>query len=157
MKNKFKDIIIRFFGGFSFATLIGFLINLIISASVGNGEFLAVMPVLATRFETELTAVFVQFMLTGLIGVTFAEGALIFNIAKWSFPLQFLVHFLVTAVIYIPFAILCWFPLKAGGIVFMIVNIIFTYALTWIIQYHVNRKNIAEINRKLEEVRNDSN
>ena len=157
MKNKFTDITNRFLGGFAFATLIGVLISLLISATEGNGSYIPVMPLLAERFSTELTAVFVQFLLIGMIGVTFAEGALIFHIARWSFPLQCIVHFLITAVIYVPFAWLCWSPLKTGGIIIMVVNILFTYSLSWVIQYRINLKNIEQINQKLKEVRNVGN
>ena len=157
MRTRIKDILIRFFGGFAFATFLGYLINMLISASIGGGEFLPVMPMLSIHFKTELMAVFVQFLLIGIIGVTFAEGALIFNIARWSFPLQCIIHFIVTAVIYIPFICFCWFPLKTSGILFMIANILFTYSLSWMIQYHINRRDVEKINQKLEEVRNDSN
>ena len=157
MKNRLYDIVVRFLGGFAFATFLGFLINLLISASIGNGEYLPVMPMLSAHFETELAAVFAQFLMIGMIGVTFSEGALIFNIARWSFPLQCIIHFLITAIIYIPFVCFCWFPLKTGGVLIMIANILFTYSLSWVIQYRVNRRNIAKINEKLKEVRNDGN
>ncbi len=157
MKNIVSDILIRFIGGFSIATLIGCSVNMIISASIGGGEYLPVMPMLAEHFDTELAAVLVQFLMIGMIGVTFAEGALIFNIARWSFLLKYVVHFLITAVVYIPFVGLCWFPLETDGILIMVINILFTYVVVWLIHYSINRKNIAEINKKLEEVRNVGN
>ncbi|MFC4547766.1 DUF3021 domain-containing protein [Paenactinomyces guangxiensis] len=61
-------------------------------------------------FVSEMTAVIVQILLTGIIGVTFATSSFIFNIVKWSLLKQYIVHFCITALVWIPIVMLLWMP-----------------------------------------------
>jgi len=152
----FKSILTRFFFGFCLASTIGTIVNLIISAAVGSGEFTTVTPILAEHFSTELDAVTAQFFMIGLIGVAFAEGSMLFDIEHWSFLKQCIVHFFVTAIFYIPFAYICWIPLNTAGVLALLGNIILTYGINWLIQYRANCRNVSAINKKIREVRENA-
>lgn len=147
----FKDILMRFFVGFAAASLLGSIIDIVVSAAVGNGEYMPVMPPLRAQFETELGAVICQFILVGLIGVLFAEGALVFKIEKWSLMKQYIVHFIITSVFYTPFVYICWMPENLREVLILLANYIFTYALTYILRYRAAKADIDKINKAINE------
>jgi len=150
-----KDIIIRFWIGLSFGELIGIIVNVIISLGTGNGEYIAAMPQLVSYFDNEISAVIVQYVLVGAIGVVFAESSMIFNIESWSFLKKCMVHFLISVVFYIPFVYLCYMPQNLKSVIIMLINFVFTYALTWFIQYKVNCNDVKQINERIQEVLNN--
>lgn len=153
--HRKKFIFSRLFLGFCVGTAIGTMINILVCAVIGTGKYQAAMPLLAARCSTELNAAVAQFLMCGIIGSTFAIASLLFEIERWGFLKQCIVHFFATASIYLPFIYLCWQPLHTAGLLSMLGNILFTYTLTWWIQYRVNCKNVAEINRRLREVRHE--
>ncbi len=150
---KDKHIVARFCLGFAVANLIGSVLDIFFSYVFGDGEYMAVMPQLARFFDNEINAAAVQFLIIGFIGVLFAESALIFNIEKWSFLKKCIIHLTVTACFYFPFILLCYLPYNTVSAVIMICNVIFTYMLTWVIQYSLNRRDVAKINERIREVR----
>jgi hypothetical protein len=150
-----KDIFFRFWVGLSMGEIIGILVNVIISLGVGHGQYIAAMPQLMRWFNNEISAVIMQYVLVGAIGVVFAESAMVFNIESWSFLKKCIVHFGISIVFYIPFVYLCYMPQNLKSVIIMLINFIFTYALTWFIQYKVNCKDVKQINERIQEVRNN--
>ena len=145
-----KNIGSRAFFGFCVGVTIFVAISLFISAVEGDGEYLAGMPQLVAYFPTECAAVAVQTAWVGLIGVTFAEAALLFELERWNAVQQYLVHFLMTGVVYLPFLVVCYLPLRPITLLLVLANILLTYGITWGIQYRVNKTNIDRINAALE-------
>lgn len=149
-----KHIGSRAFFGFCVGVTICVAITLFVSAVEGDGEYVAGMPQLAAYFPTEWAAVAVQTLWVGLIGVTFAEAALLFELERWTAVQQYLVHFLVTGVVYLPFLVVCYLPLRALSLMLVLANILLTYGITWGIQYRVNKTSIDRINAALERRQN---
>ena len=149
----FKEIAGRFSLGFAVGNFIGYVVNLIISLFIGQGQFLPVMPQLQAHFSTEIAAVIAQTLLIGFIGVVFAETGLIFKIDRWSFLKQCIVHFLISACFYTPFVYLCYMPNNLMGILIMLANFLFTYIITYIISYRQIWRDIKLLNEKINEVR----
>ena len=143
-----KHIGSRAFFGFCVGVTICVAITLFVSAVEGGGEYVARMPKLAAYFPTECAAVAVQTVWVGLIGVTFAEAALLFELERWTAVQQYLVHFLVTGVVYLPFLVVCYLPLRP--ITLVLANILLTYGITWGVQYRLNKTSIDRINAALE-------
>lgn len=150
-----KEVILRFWTGLAFGELIGIFVNIVISLGIGHGEYLAVMPQLQKYFKYEISAVIAQTLMVGGIGVVFAESTMVFNIESWSFLKRCVVHLLISVVFYIPFVYLCYMPKNLKSILIMVTNFIFTYALTWFIQYQVNCKDVKQINERIQEVRSN--
>ena len=140
--------------GFCVGVTICVVISLLISAVEGGGEYVAGMPQLAAYFPTECAAVAVQTVWVGLIGVTFAEAALLFELERWTAVQQYLVHFLVTGVVYLPFLVVCYLPLRPITLVLVLANILLTYGITWGVQYRLNKTSIDRINAALERRQN---
>ena len=136
--------------------LIGFAVTifivLVVQIFVAHTTGMSATPRFAAMCGNETVAALAQALLCGLIGMTFSGAALIFEIERWSYLKQGVVHFLVTAAVWVPVSLLCWMPsmmnvhfwISIGGWVF-------TYAVNWLIQYFIARHRIAEMNRRIGE------
>ena len=98
-----------------------------------------------------------QLGLVGIIGMTFAGAALVFEIEKWSFLKQGAVHFLITAAVWMPIAWLCWAPVRGKGLVFTIIGWTLTYMVNWLVQYLLARRGVRELNRSIRKFREEVN
>ncbi|MGM0885028.1 MAG: DUF3021 domain-containing protein [Bacillota bacterium] len=136
----------RALGGFAFGVFVGQVVQIIISLSLGEGKFMPVIPDFRSLFESEITAVIVQMMLTGFIGVAYATSSVVFDIAKWSLLKQYVVHFCITAIVWVPIVTICWMPKTYMSFLILGVNFLGTYLITWFIQYTISKKDIQEIN-----------
>lgn len=150
-----KWIICMFFAGFCVGVTIGTAVSTVVSYCIGENRYIAVMPQLSANFKNEINAVLIQNILCGFIGALFAESSLIFFTEKPSFLTQCIIHFAVTAIFYLPFVYLCYTPIDLKTVMFMLFNILFSYALTWLLQYRRYKKNIKMLNKKISEARNN--
>ncbi|WP_459502997.1 DUF3021 domain-containing protein [Bacillus sp. C1] len=150
-----KKLRSRVVGGFVIGVIIGQIVQLLISFTLGQGEYIPVVDQFRSFFVSEMSAVLVQILLTGLIGVTFATSALVFEIAKWSLLKQYIVHFCITALVWGPIVMLLWMPQTHFGTFIFFISFLGTYVITWVIQYIVSKNDVKKINaaiqlRKLE-------
>ena len=152
-----KHIGSRAFFGFCTGVTIGVLICLLISSTQGDGSYLPYVPQFVRYFGSEWAAAFAMMLWTGLIGVAFADAALIFELARWSLLAQYLVHFLVTGAVYLPFLLLTNLPLHGWSILLIPGNVLLTYGITWSIQHNINKMQIRAINAALEGRRHGGN
>lgn len=108
------------------------------------------VPEYAAYFENPFMAFMVQTLLCGLIGFAFGACSVIMDIAKWSMVRQAVVHFVLTACVWVPVSIFCW-GLGRYLISFVCVfaGMLFTYTVTWTCQIIVCRKEVACINAQL--------
>ena len=108
------------------------------------------VPEYAAHFENPFMALMVQTLLCGLIGFAFGAGSVIMDIARWSMIRQAVVHFVLTACVWVPVSIFCW-GLGRYRISFICVflGMLFTYTVTWTCQIIVCRKEVARINEQL--------
>lgn len=147
----------RLWIGFGIGTVIGIVVSILVSYVEGSGSYLPVMPALQSLFATEINAVAVQFLLFGLIGVVFAEAGIIFTMERLGFLQKCLLHFVVTCIFFLPFLWICYFRQEAGWKFLIILgNLLFTYAVSWIISYCSMQAEIREINREIERTRGDN-
>lgn len=118
-----------------------------------------VTPTFAARFPNETAAALAQLGLVGVIGMSFAGAAQVFEIERWSFLGQGAVHFLLTAAVWMPIAWLCWTPIPEGAMVSAAAGWLGTYAATWLAQYFVWRRKVRMLNlsiRAAQEEREDA-
>ena len=125
------------------------IINVLISLSLGD-EYVPVMPDFAAHFSSEIAAVVVQALLTGLISTAFAASSVIFMIERWSFLRQCVIHFLITSAVWIPVVSLLWMPRDGLGVMIGAASFFLSYAIVWLSQIAVNRRLVKKINRKIE-------
>ncbi len=146
----------RFWIGVGIGSIIGQVITLIVSYAVGGGSYFPVMPQLLEYFNREVDAVLVQLLLFSFIGVVFAEAGILFQSERFVFPVKCLLHFLVTAVFYLPFLWLCYLNYETRRQILLLVlaNVLVTYLVTWLISYFAIRAEVKEINRRITRLRN---
>lgn len=110
------------------------------------------VPEFAACFSNPFMALMVQTLLCGLIGLMFGCCSVIMEIARWSMVRQAVVHFVLTACVWVPVSIFCW-GLGRYRISFVCVflGMLFTYTVTWTCQIIVCRKEVARINEQLLE------
>ncbi|MFJ8526813.1 DUF3021 domain-containing protein [Bacillus sp. NPDC094106] len=146
MKNLFSRVV----GGFVIGVIIGQIVQILISLKLGQGEYMPVVDHFRSFFVSEMTAVIVQIMLTGIIGVTFATSALIFDIVKWSLMKQYIVHFCVTALVWGPIVMILWMPKTFVSTLIFFISFLGTYVVTWAIQYMISKNDIKQINAAIQ-------
>ena len=132
--------------------LINQLVGVVRSLVVGDGRYLPVTPDFAARFDSLATAVLIQQLLIGLVGATFAACSVIFEIERWSFLKQGLVHLTITSAVGIPICLYCWFPRTADGATALVISWLGCYAATWLSQYLLYRHRIRALDAKIRKV-----
>ncbi|PGZ57394.1 hypothetical protein COE58_26005 [Bacillus cereus] len=145
-----KNLISRVFGGFVIGVIIGQVVQILISLKLGHGEYISVVDHFRSFFVSEMTAVFVQILLTGIIGVAFATSSLVFEIAKWSLLKQYIVHFCITALVWVPIVTLLWMPKTFISTMIFFISFLGTYVVTWVIQYMISKNDIKQINAAIQ-------
>lgn len=110
------------------------------------------VPEYAAHFANPFMALMVQTLLCGLIGFAFGSCSVIIELARWSMVRQAVVHFLLTACVWVPVSIFCW-GLGRYMISFISVflGMLFTYTVVWTCQIIVCRREVARINMQLLE------
>lgn len=151
-----KKGILRGINSFLYAIAINVILSVIIMATVNKPDFIPILPDFAARFSSETMALLVQWILIGISSAAFGFWSIIMEFERISLLLQSVLYFLLTAMVWIPVSILCW---DLGKDIFSFITIVtsylISYVITWIIQYRNCKDSINQINKKLEELRND--
>ena len=141
LKEFFKRVAV----GFTASAFVHMIIAFCISQAGGS----IVTQEFSAYFAGETAAVVAQLMLVSLIGVAFSCGAMIFEIERWSYLLQGIVHFAVTAAVWMPIAWICWRPISPKAVVISGLGWLFTYAVNWFVQYLIYRGRIKQLNERI--------
>lgn len=132
------------------SSFINQIVMLIMILASPDRKFVPLVPYYLEHFETPLEAMIVQYFLVGLIGAAFGSFSIFFEIETWSFFKQGILHLVCTCIVWIPIACLIWglnqYPQAA---ISTIISFIFTYGLTWCLNYIKCKNNINTINDKL--------
>ncbi len=145
-----KSIIVRSALGFPLGVFISTFITLCISLGVGDGTFYAVVPSLIETMGSELNAYLLQFILSGLLGIAFAAGSLIFEQDHWSLIKQTSLHFCLVTVAMFPVAYYShWMQHSFKGFLLYFLIFVVLYLIIWISQYVFWRRKITRLNHSL--------
>ena len=154
-----KKIFYRALIGFPTGISIGNLIMILISLGWANGYYSPCVPDLITAMGNEINAVIIQTVLCGLLGSGFSVSSVIWEIEDWSIVKQTGIYFLIISVIMLPIAyFMYWMEHSVTGFLSYFGIFILIFAVIWIVQFIIGKKNIKRMNEKLSETRNtDSN
>ncbi len=145
-----KQAVLRGLLGFPLGVFLGYAITIGVSLFHGDGGYAPVVPALIEEVGSELNAVMVQFLLTGLLGAGCAACSVIWAMERWSIVKQSGVYFLLLALLMLPTAYLChWMDRSFWGIVGYLMVFVGIYLAVWLIQYWVCKRKVKAINRKL--------
>lgn len=127
-------------------------ITIALGISIGFGELLLVPPQMVVRFNgCELPAFINQYILSCIIGFTFAAASCIFEVERWSLALQTFIHFLVLSIVFLPVSIMAgWMGTTPLAILIYFGIFVTSYMVIWGVQYCIWKQKIAQINKKLK-------
>lgn len=144
-----KKIIFNAVLSFHGTAIIHVIISLII-ACVGTDNHIPMLDAYVAFFPSESVALLVEILLVGVIGGTFGACAPIFEIEKWSFLKQGVIHFLITTTVWLPISIFIWAIYKYPiAIVSTVISYACVYGITWIMSAVKYNKMAKEINKML--------
>ena len=147
-----KELLKRMLFGAPIGLAISSIITIIISLTVGDGAYYAVVPELAREMGSEINAVVLQAVLSLVYGAAWAGASVVWDAEHWSLLKMTLVHLLVTSVASFPIAYFArWMPHTLAGILMYIGIFICIYAGIWVSQYSAMKKRVQEMNEKIKQ------
>ena len=151
-----KSALKRGLNSFIYAVAINVILAFVIMAIVDQPDFVPLVPDYVAYFESKYVALLLQIILIGMTSAVFGAGSVILEVERWSLLKQSLIYFIVTTIVWVPVSMFCWRVDKypVAGISIML-SYTFSYLVTWIIQYYMCKKSVAEINQKLEEIKEE--
>lgn len=151
-----KKGILRGINSFLYAIAINVILSIIIMAAVNKPDFIPILPDFAARFSSGTMALLVQWILIGISSAAFGFWSIIMEFERISLLLQSVLYFILTAMVWIPVSILCWdLGKNSFSFITIVTSYLVSYVITWIIQYRNCKDSVNQINKKLEELRND--
>ncbi len=156
MRKKYiiiSKLLLGFFGGVG----IGHLISIIVSAIIaGPNTYSVVVPAfLEMMGGNEILAATIAAILTGVLGLVFAFGNIIWQQNQWSLLKRTVIYYFGTLIPMLAVGwVLKWF--NVGFLSLLLFVLIFTviFVLIWVLTYLVIRSDIKKINSKLKEKQN---
>ena len=146
-----KEIVKRSLLGAPLGLAISTVITIVISLTVGDGRYYAVVPALATEMGSEVNAVVLQAVLSMIYGAAWAGASVVWDAEGWSLLKMTLVHLAITCAATFPIAYFArWMPRSIAGILSYIGLFILIYASIWISQYSSMKKRIKELNERIQ-------
>lgn len=130
------------------------LIALIISASIGSGNFISTPPAFVNKFGSEVSALIFEYVfVTGFSFMCVVANEL-FKIDSWSLAKATLVHCAIIFSTYIvPAWFCCFFPHTLRAVLFQAGFFVLIYAFVWISIYLKQLHAIKKINLKIADLR----
>lgn len=145
-----KKAISRTLLGFPLGIAISYTISIIISLVLAKGSFSAVAPQLVAQTGSEMSAVLLQYLLSGLLGAVFSGSSCVWEMESWSLLKQTVVHFIILTTIMMPIAWLNhWMPRSSTGIFLYIAIFVFIYILIFISMFIYWKSKVKQINERI--------
>lgn len=153
-----KNSLIRGINSFMYSVgiylILQIFITVITQAITGHGESIPVLPEFAARFSNPYMAVYIQILLVGLTSAVFGAGSIIMELERLSLLVQSIIYLIVTMAVWIPVGCFCWGLHKyPGAMISVSLSYLVAYSISWAFQYRQCKRNIAEINQKLQQIR----
>lgn len=147
-----KEILKRSLLGAPLGIAIGVIIMIIISLTVGDGRYYAVVPELVNDMGSEINAVILQTVLSLVYGAAWAGASVVWDAEGWSLLKMTLVHLAIASIATFPIAYFArWMPHTLGGVLLYIGIFLFIYAGIWLSQYSAMKKRVREMNEKIRQ------
>ena len=142
-----KHILIRFVNGFCYSVAITVVVQLLVMKFTGEAVLL---PEFAARYEDEVIAFGIQLLLVGVMSGVTSAGTILFELKRPGLLWQSILFLLVMLAVWIPTACYLWgFHKYLTSMISSLASIIVTYGICWGIQYKLCRRDVQEINQRL--------
>lgn len=143
-----------------FRGLLGIPIGVFISSTITllislffleEGVYHPVVPEFAKATGNQVTAVLLQYLLSGLMGFGYGSGSAVFEVENWSITKQAVIHFFIVTIVTFPIAFLCyWMEHTLWGVVSYILLFFAIYFIIWLIQMYFLRQKVEGINNSIK-------
>lgn len=146
-----KRLIFRGLMGIPIGITISSVFTIVFSLIWANGGYAPCPPGLTQAVGSEIGAVVVQVVLSGIVGAGFAAASVIWEIEDWSMARQTGTCFAVYGVIMFPIAYLArWMEPTAAGILSYVGIFIVLFVVIWLIFYFILRGKVKELNNGMK-------
>ena len=149
-----KDILKRGALSFAISSFAGLIINLLIDLIanlVGAKDFCSISPDFRAFFPTTALAVYVNILLYGLIGATFAMMTFVYELEKIGFVIQSIIYCIVTGTVCMLITVLLWqLQRHSEAFISTCIGYLAAHVIMIVIQYHALKKDISAINTELD-------
>lgn len=150
MINMKKKILLRGILGFPIGLATGYIITIILSLIFAHGYYSPCVPELTVMMKNEINAVLLQAFLCGILGTGFAACSVIWEIENWGIVKQTGIYFLIISLIMMPIAyVTYWMEHSLKGVLSYFGIFTFIFAVIWIIQYFIAKKEVKKMNENL--------
>lgn len=148
-----KNMIFRGINSFMYSVAITVVFYAAIIGLNLYGGKLPLLPEYMARFESPTMALLTQCLLVGVISAAFGFGSAIMEAEKIGLITQSILYFILTSAVWVPVACFCWgFHKYPGSMIGVTAGYLVSYFISWSVQYRICRKNIEEINQRLQEM-----
>ena len=146
-----KKAIYRGLYGIPVGITIRYLLTVVHSLFLGDGQYAPCVPELTLAVGNEAVAVALQAASSGLLGFAFSAASVIWELEGWSLARQTASHFGILSCAMLPTAY-CFYWMEHSVMGFLQYFGIFAgiFFLIWLIQYLRIRQNIKNMNKKLK-------
>lgn len=145
-----KNVLLRGLLGFPLGIAIGYCITICISLGWGGGYYAPCVPALVETMGSEIKAVVLQALLSGVLGAAFAACSVIWEMERWSIAKQTGIYFLITSLVMMPVAYFTnWMEHSILGFLSYFGIFVFIFVVVWAAQYLAWKKRIKKLNAKL--------
>jgi hypothetical protein len=145
-----KKVLLRCLFGAPLGLAIGTVITIIISLTVGDGVYYAVVPELIQDCGSEINAVVFQSVLSLIYGAAWAGASVIWENERWSILKQTVIHLIICSAATFPIAYFArWMPHNLNGVLLYFGIFVAIYIVIWFSQYSSMKKKVQQINERL--------
>lgn len=145
-----KKVLLRGLLGFPLGICLGYIITIVLSLVWGHGNFSPCVPALITTMGSEIGAVVLQAVLSGILGAVFAMCSVIWEMENWSIVRQTGTYFAITAITMMPIAYLTnWMEHTVAGFLLYFGVFAGIFVFVWVVQYFIWRSKIRRMNEKV--------
>lgn len=153
-----KKIFLRGAFGFPIGITIGYIITIITSAIWAGGYYSPCVPELISTTGSEINAVILQALLSGLLGAGFAASSVIWQMENWGIVKQTGIYFGIISLIMMPVAyFLYWMEHSVMGFLSYFGIFAFIFIIIWVIQFFTGRRIVKRLNENLNKVNDNKN
>ena len=145
-----KEVLKRGFTSFALSSFAGLIVNLIIDIIMnarGLEGFSSMSPDYVALFPSVTIAAYVNVLLYGVIGATFALSVYIYEVERIGFIIQSIIYFVITSSVCVGITILLWQLHKyPAAFISTLAGYLATHIIMMVIEYRKLKADIKVIN-----------
>lgn len=145
-----KEVLKRGFTSFALSSFAGLIVNLIIDIIMnarGLEGFSSMSPDYVALFPSVTIAAYVNILLYGVIGASFALSTYIYEVERIGFIIQSIIYFVITSSVCVGITILLWQLHKyPAAFISTLAGYLATHIIMMVIEYRKLKADIKVIN-----------